>query len=129
MIDKLLKTYLDIHYCNQKLGNKFNVQNGLVNIILFELSFLMAGLFLCILVFLGIKNTILVAVLTIVFIYLYRTLFDEKLKAKIDFDQLEIRYEKLSKTSKHLYFVLAIVFFVSSIFLTILPIRIIGYYN
>jgi len=123
-VNKLISLYLDVNYAGQKIGNPWNVKEGLVNIILMKLSIISSGLFIGLLLLIGLRSKLLLLVLLLTFVlFIWRT-FKKKLhESKIDFSKLELRYTQLNKKIRLTYFIVSMAFLIISIFLMIYSIK------
>lgn len=120
---KMFYRYLLMNYCGQKIGNKYNVNKGLIYLINYKLSFLISGVLIALMVSLKL-NTWLILILIGVFVYSFRIFFDEKLLTKVNFKRLEDDYKKLSKKTIFINSILSLIFFCLHIFYLVLSLKI-----
>lgn len=126
---KLIKFYLRVNYCSQKIGNKYNVEGGVVNKILLEWSFITSGIVLGVLILLRLRSVPFIILIIMAYVYVFRILFEKRIKNMIDFKSLELFYNKTPRSIRNFYFFLGIVFLVLSIFIMIYIIKLVGVYN
>lgn len=121
--EKMVYRYLLMNYCGQKIGNKYNVNKGLINLINYKLSFLISGVFIALMVSLKL-NTWLILIFIGVFVYSFRTYFDKKISTKINFKKLEFDFKKLLKKTIIINSILSFIFFCLHIFYLVFSLKI-----
>jgi len=62
MINKILKIFILINYCGQRATGSFFTKQSVVNILMFELSFITLPITFMIIFFLGIRNQLIVSI-------------------------------------------------------------------
>ena len=121
MID-LIKLYLEINYFSQKIANKNSPENGCINVIGFQVTFLSSGILMGLLLLLfGLSQPFLFLVIVICNVIIVRKKLDPVLEKRIDFEALEKSYYNSSKSRRLSYcligFILLVISFFSMIFI------------
>lgn len=111
----MLRKYLIINYSGQRIGNPWNVDGGLVNIILMEISFVSSGLFLGFIRLIGFRSKIIILGLLFVIILAIMKFLKERIESRIDFLFLEASYISLKRYTKISYFIISILLLVLSV--------------
>ena len=112
---KILFLYLKINYTSQKIGNPWNIEGGLVNIILMHISFILSGLFTGVYLLVGFRSLLLILFLLLILILLVWKYLGDRVKLNIDFEALDYSYQRTSLILKIIYFTIAILLIFSSI--------------
>ena len=126
MKNNLIKRFLEIHYFGQKIGSIYFVNDGTVRIIFTEIFFILEGLFLGIIIVIGIRSPLIAAIMAVTPAYIISNIIEKKLLNRIDFKLLELSYQKSSRIKRILYFVLSVLVFISSLALMLLIIKILA---
>jgi len=122
-MNKIIDKYLKINYCGQKLGNKHFPEKGLINVIGFELSFILIGLTIGVLFpILGYEKPIIGTIIGGVMIAILRFGYDSKIESSIDFTSLEKYYDEQTRFKRIWFFILSLLIFIFSFsFIIIIP--------
>lgn len=107
----LIDSYLKINYFGQKIGNKYNVKKGVVNIILFEISFVSSGILIGLIGGLGFTSPVWVSIIMAIYVYVVWSLFYSRIEKNINFEHFEECYQKCEKKTKTNYFILMLFIF------------------
>jgi len=108
MITKLIELYLIINYSGQKIGNPWNVKQGLINIILMEISFLISGIFMGFYALFGFRSLHIILILLLLLILLIWKYGERRIKTEIDFVRLESVHTRLKKSTRIIYFIISL---------------------
>ena len=126
MKNNLIKRFLEIHYFGQKIGRIYFVNKGTVSIIFAEVFFISLGLFGGIMIAIGIRSPLITTILAVTPAYIIANIIEKKLLNRIDFEILELSYQKSSRIKRILYFVLSVLMLISSLALMLLIIKILA---
>ena len=126
MKNNLINRFLEIHYFGQKIGRIYFVNKGTVRIIFSEIFFILGGLFLGIIIVIGIRGPLIAAIMAVTPAYIIANIIEKKLLNRIDFKLLELSYKKSSRIKRILYFVLSVLMLISSLALMLLIIKILA---
>lgn len=100
--------YLLINYSGQRIGNPWNVNTGLVRLVLMHISFLMSGLLTGLYLLVGLRSLPLILILIFIEIHLIWKYLGRKIGHVIKIQILEDRYVKLNRFTRIFYFALSI---------------------
>lgn len=112
---KLWEFYIKINYCGQKIAPSFFVKQSVINITMFELSFLITIFPTLFVAKLGIRNQTFIIIFFFTFILLLWKLLETRVRNSIDFDYLEKYYKTLTKKARVGYFIWMLLLFFLSI--------------
>lgn len=105
-MNKLINIFFKINFFGQKIGNKYNVKKGVINITLFEITFITSGFLIGLMGGLGVTSPLLVSLIIGVYVYLIWSFFYKRIENNIRFNTLEEEYQKSSKKLRIVYFFL-----------------------
>ena len=124
MID-LVNIYLKINFFGQKIGNRYNVNKGVVHIILFEISFVSSGIIIGLLGWFGFTSPLWVAIITGLSVYLIWYFYYSRIENSIEFEYFEECYQESKKNKRMVYFILMLFMLFTSILIMIFSIKLI----
>ena len=121
-MNNFIKLYLEINYFFQKIANKNSPENGCINVIGFQATFLSSGILMGLLLLLfGLSQPFLFLVIVICNVIIVRKKLDPVLEKRIDFEVLEKSYYNSSKSRRLSYcligFILLVISFFSMIYI------------
>lgn len=122
-ITSIIRLYLEVNYSGQKIGNPWNVQEGLVNVILMKLTIVFSGVFIGLILLIGVRSKLLLLLALLVFVLSIWKVFKRKLESKIDFYKLELSYTRLNRKIRIIYFMISIMLLICSVFLMVYLIK------
>lgn len=114
MKSKIWNLFVLINYCGQRISYSFFTEKAVVNVILFELSFITSGILIGILALIGVENPIFAAIIGLAFVLVIWKLFENKVQNGIEFFNLEYYYSNISVFKRTLFFLFAICLFAFS---------------
>ncbi|SDG66401.1 hypothetical protein [Epilithonimonas hungarica] len=118
MITSIMKQWLFINYCGQKIGQLkgANVKETLLNVTTSNLSFIIYGLLLDIYVLLGFRKLWLILIIAIPFeFFVTRPLIKKHIMTIMSVQELEARYKITPRWKRIMFFILAILIVLSSV--------------
>lgn len=125
MIEKTFNFFVLINYCAQRsTGSYFNRQS-VINVIMFELSFITSAIPFAIISGFKIYRPWIGVIITIGFVFLLWRLFELKLRKSIDFEYLEERYLSIGKNRRLFYFSLSFTMYVVTFLFMLFLIKVI----
>lgn len=125
MINSLIKKWLFINYCGQRIGQfkGADLKNSLVNITTSNISYFVYGIMLAIYLLLGFKSILFFMFIAIPFEFLVtRRLVKRYIMTVVSIHELEELYKQTSQAKRIVLFILAILIFIGcfTIFILIL---------
>jgi hypothetical protein len=125
MISRIWNVYVFINYSGQRVTGSFFTKTSVINTIMFELSFVMIWIPYGVITLFGIRSLLFGGGIGLAYVLLLWWLVENKLKEKIDFQQLESRYTYLKKWKRYICFFLLLFFYFASFILMLLLIKLI----
>lgn len=107
-MNRTMYYYLLINYSGQRIGNPWDVNKGLVRLILMHISFLMSGVLIGIYLLVGLRSLPLILILIFVEMHLVWKYLRQKIEDAIKFQILENGYVQLNRFTRIFYFVLSV---------------------
>jgi hypothetical protein len=109
---RLLKVWLFINYCGQKIGqfSGADLKNSLLNVLVAQIAPLINIPIIFTFIYLGYRNFLIVVVLLVLVVWIIRIFLKNILKEHLSLSKLEIKYKSISKNRKILNFALSILF-------------------
>lgn len=118
MIRLIIKQWLFINYCGQKIGQfkGADLKDTLLNVTTSNISFIVYGILLHIYVLLGFRSFILFLVIAVPFEFLVtRKLVKKYIMSIMSLEELEKQYILIPRWKRILFFILAIIILLFSV--------------
>ncbi|WP_161889618.1 hypothetical protein [Pontibacter russatus] len=128
IIDRVVWNWVFIHYCGQIIGQwqKKYVYNGLANVLASQVSISTSAIPVFIFLLLGGKSHFWGAILVMGYILSLQVLLKKPLMQLVDLKELERAYQQISRQQRIRKFILAVVMFVFSFFISIASYKVVG---
>ena len=117
MIKSIIKQWIFINYCGQKLGQfkGTDIKGTLLNVTTANIAVIVYGVILTIYALLGFRNVVCFLLIAIAFEFLVIRKFTKMYILSImSLDELERRYKETLRWKRVLFFILALLIFITS---------------
>jgi hypothetical protein len=104
MAGRLWQIIVLINYCGQRSTGSFYSKKSIVNILMFELSFLTMVVPASVIYLLESNNKFMISIIAVTYIYLIWGIFQKRIENNIDFEECEQHYISINKTKRIFYF-------------------------
>jgi hypothetical protein len=108
MINKIWKQYVLINYCGQRANGSFFTKRSVINIIMFEFSFITSAIPFGVMLAFGIPNPLVGYILAFIYVMILWDFFEPKVKKNINFEYCECYYVLLNRGMRTYYFIVMI---------------------
>jgi hypothetical protein len=125
MVDSFWKFYTLINYCGQRATGSFFAQRAVINVIMFEFSFVTSGVPFALMKMFEVRDPAIGAVVAFGYVIILWRILEAKVKRNIDFEFCERYYLSLTKVRKLLSFVTTILLLILTFLFMFLSIKVI----
>lgn len=127
MLDKIWKQYVLINYCGQRASGSFFNKRSVVNIFIFEFSFITSAMPIGVFLAFGYRNPWIGAIIASTYVLILWEKLEFRIRKNIDFENCELYLISLTKGMRIFFFILMILLFMSTFSFFIYSMKLISY--